>query len=405
MSAGKLPDWQRTKHAGVFVRHRQDCPAREAGRCRCQRSYRVRYRDDDGRSRWSRVLSSEAEARGWQVDRRRGQAPEARAHTRARPFRELAEVWIAGVESGDIAQRRSHRPYAPRTVRLYRTDLKRYVLPDMGGRAAEALTAADWQTWLEALRRQGLKRNTIDRILNTPRNIYRWACSPTRRLLPVNATLGLELPARDETPRDRVAPPDEARELLAALEPGDRAGYALAFYGGLRRGEFLALEWSDVSLEERRVRVVRSKTEAGIRSVPITAALRTILLEAWMRQGRPSAGRVVVGPRGDGLSEHALRSRALVAWERAGLERITPHECRHTFASYCIASGMNAKAITVLMGHSSVDVTFDRYGHLFPGHEAEAADRLDSYLAGARVTNLVTNEDGDHAGIGTSEPL
>ena len=60
------------------------------------------------------------------------------------------------------------------------------------------------------------------------------------------------------------------------------------------------------------------------------------------------------------------------------LDRITPHECRHTFASYLIASGLNAKAVTTLMGHSSIQITFDRYGHLFPGHEDEAAEGLDA---------------------------
>jgi hypothetical protein len=45
--------------------------------------------------------------------------------------------------------------------------------------------------------------------------------------------------------------------------------------------------------------------------------------------------------------------------------------------------GVNAKAVTVLLGHSSIQITFDRYGHLFPGHEDEAAERLDAYMAAA----------------------
>jgi integrase len=79
------------------------------------------------------------------------------------------------------------------------------------------------------------------------------------------------------------------------------------------------------------------------------------------------------------------------AWAAARVERITPHECRHTFASYLIASGLNAKAVTALLGHSSIQITFDRYRHLFPGHEDEAAERLDAYMAAA-VTKAVTDE-------------
>jgi integrase len=56
-----------------------------------------------------------------------------------------------------------------------------------------------------------------------------------------------------------------------------------------------------------------------------------------------------------------------------------PHECRHTFASFAIAAGV-AKALCEYMGRSSIQVTYDRYGHLMPGNEAEAAGLLDAYL-------------------------
>jgi integrase len=66
----------------------------------------------------------------------------------------------------------------------------------------------------------------------------------------------------------------------------------------------------------------------------------------------------------------------------AGFEPITLHEARHTFASLMIAAGVNAKALSTYMGHSSITITFDRYGHLIPGNEGEAAELLDVYLAG-----------------------
>jgi integrase len=63
------------------------------------------------------------------------------------------------------------------------------------------------------------------------------------------------------------------------------------------------------------------------------------------------------------------------------LERITLHECRHTFASLMIAAGVNAKALSTFMGHANISITLDRYGHLMPGTEGEAAGLLDTYLA------------------------
>ena len=71
--------------------------------------------------------------------------------------------------------------------------------------------------------------------------------------------------------------------------------------------------------------------------------------------------------------------------ELAALEPITLHECRHTFASLMIAAGVNAKALSTFMGHSSITITLDRYGHLFPGNEAEAAGLLDAFLERANT--------------------
>jgi integrase len=60
---------------------------------------------------------------------------------------------------------------------------------------------------------------------------------------------------------------------------------------------------------------------------------------------------------------------------------VTPHDCRHTFASLMIAAGVNAKQRCTYMGHSSVNITFDRHGHLMPGNESQAAALLDDLLA------------------------
>ena len=71
-------------------------------------------------------------------------------------------------------------------------------------------------------------------------------------------------------------------------------------------------------------------------------------------------------------------------WKAAGLERITFHQCRHTYASLMIAAGVNAKALSTFMGHANISITLDRYGHLMPGSEAEAAGLLDAYLEAKR---------------------
>jgi integrase len=87
---------------------------------------------------------------------------------------------------------------------------------------------------------------------------------------------------------------------------------------------------------------------------------------------------------GDPFVPSTVRRRALKAWEAAKLRAITPHECRHTYVSTVLASRVDVKAVSVWTGHSSTSTTTDRYGHIMPGAEAEAARKMQAYLDAAR---------------------
>lgn len=67
----------------------------------------------------------------------------------------------------------------------------------------------------------------------------------------------------------------------------------------------------------------------------------------------------------------------------AKMDPLTPHEARHCAASYLIAAGLNAKQLSVYIGHSDIRTTYNRYGHLMPGGEREAATMLDVFLSRA----------------------
>lgn len=85
------------------------------------------------------------------------------------------------------------------------------------------------------------------------------------------------------------------------------------------------------------------------------------------------------------INVDSLIARAKAAWKKAKLDSITLHECRHTFASLMIAADVNAKALSTYMGHANIGITLDRYGHLMPGNEEEAASLLDAYLERANT--------------------
>ena len=194
----------------------------------------------------------------------------------------------------------------------------------------------------------------------------------------------VELPPNDEKPRLRVAFAPEAEKLLGALEPEDAVPYAMALYAGLRRSEIHRLEWPEV-LDGRRIAsrllVTRSKSEAGReRRPPIAEPLRDVLRRAWLRQGRPSEGKVIERS----VMSSKLAERATKAWDRAGLRRITLHECRHTYASLLMAAGYTLKELMEFMGHADLQMV-NRYVKLLPQPgEEDTAARLNDYLERAR---------------------
>jgi integrase len=335
-----------------------------------------------------KTFASLAEAKAWRTDAqvalRRGTMHAGSTGT----LREAAEPWLEGVKSGAIRNRSGHT-YKPSAIRGYETALVMRVLPGLGGLRLSEIRRVDLQDFADRLCADGLDPSTVRNTLMPLRAIFRRALA--RGEVAVNPTSGLELPAM-EGARDRIASPAEAAELLAALPQRDRAIWATAMYAGLRRGELLALRWEDVDLAAGVIHVERSwdakegavgpKSRAGRRTVPIPAVLRDYLVERKLSSGR-HVGLVFGTGYTQPFTPSNVRKRANATWARAGLEPIGLHECRHTFASLMIAAGVNAKALSAYMGHSSVTITLDRYGHLMPGNESEAAQLLDSYLARA----------------------
>ena len=182
-----------------------------------------------------------------------------------------------------------------------------------------------------------------------------------------------------------VVAPDKIEPILAVVARRDRALWATAFYAGLRRGELYALRPGDVDLAAGVIHVRRGwdavegeiepKSARGRRRVPIPASLRDHLVERRLEAGE---GAYVFG----GAREaRRMTERGSAAIKAAGFGALPIHDARHTYASLMIAAGVNAKALSEFMGHATIAITFDLYGHLLPGAHDEAAGLLDAFLA------------------------
>jgi len=266
----------------------------------------------------------------------------------------------------------------------YRRSLESHALPEFGHLRLSAVDRHRVQNLVDRLVARGLVCNAILPL----RAIYRRAFA--RSEVAVNPTLGLSLPAV-RARRERIARREEAAELITALPEAEWALWTTALYAGLRRGELQGLRWKDVDLDLGLIRVERSwdriagpiepKSRAGRRRVPLSASLRKQMATHRLLQGGGGEDLCFGATAERAFDASTVADRARSAWRRAGLEPISLHECRHTYAAFMIAAGVNAKALSTYMGHSAITVTLDRYGHLMPGSERETGEMLEAYLA------------------------
>lgn len=392
---------------GVRKRHSKGCATRNGRRCNCNAGYEawVFSRRDEKKIR--RTFPREAEAKSWRADAKRALDRGTLRAPRPTTLRQAWEAWIAGAEAGTI-RNRSGDPFKPSALRAYRSAMKNRVLPALGSVRLADLHRPAIQDLADTLVAEGLSPSSVQTTLLPLRAIFR--CAISRGELAINPCTDLQLPAVRGR-RERFASPDEATALIAATPEGDRTIWATAMYAGLRLGELRALRVEDVDFARGVIRVERGwdpvkgeiklKSHAGRRKVPISGVLRGFLLDHLARTGREGSELIFGRTASDPFTPNRVQGRADDSWKAANsrerelaaeeerqpvlLERITPHACRHTFASLMIAAGVNAKALSTFMGHANISITLDRYGHLMPGAENEAAALLNAYLVARRA--------------------
>jgi integrase len=394
----------KTSATGIRKRHSKGCPGAAGDRCSCKAGYEasVYLKREDRKLR--RTFERLGEAKAWRAEMTAASSRrEIRTPTK-RTVREAGDTLLEGMASGTVRDR-SGRPYKPATIRSYRRSLVERVYTEYGPLQLAEIRRSDLRDFIGRLLVKGLAPSTIRNTLDPLRVIFREALEDDTTGISINPTARLRLPSGRKK-RDRVASPGEAASLLVALPDSERALWATAFYAGLRRGELRALRWVDVNLGSSEISVERSwdqvkgpldpKSDAGQRTVPILGALRDHLLEHKLATGREGEDLVFGRTAALPFVPSSIRSRAIASWDTANvreekraegsggkpasLEPIALHEARHTFASLLIDAGVNAKAVQEFMGHSTITMTFDTYGHLMPGARDQVRERMNAYL-------------------------
>ena len=185
---------------------------------------------------------------------------------------------------------------------------------------------------------------------------------------------------------------EDQRMILRSIKekPTPRnLGIYMALATGMRIGELCALRWQDIDLRAGTVRVENTisriyrpksggpstvlvtgkpKTPSSRREIPISDDLSVLLLR--LSHGRTGADYVLTaGPKP--TEPRAYRNHFNSFQDSLGIERRNFHALRHTFATRCIEAGFDAKTVSALLGHSSINTTLDLYVH--PGYDKKKA--------------------------------
>jgi integrase len=270
--------------------------------------------------------------------------------------------------------------------------LRTHVLPAFGGTPIGKITPLDVRQWVAELARSGKAPATVHKAYQTLSKVL--AAAVDSGLLARSPCQRIPLP-KIEQDEMRFCTPEEVHALAAAIDPRFRALILFDASCGLRLSELAGLQRQHLDLGRRVVRIVLNavevrgdivwgapKTRAGRRVVPIPASVADVLadhVDEFVRS-EPDAP-VFPGRYGGVLRAGAWRNRFFYpAVERAGIDRLRPHDLRHTAVALWIAAGANPKQIARWAGHTSVSVVLDRYGHLYQGHEGAVLTQLDRLL-------------------------
>jgi integrase len=390
---------------GVRPRHSERCASkRTGGTCDCDPPWEASVWSTFDKRKIRKTLPTRQAAIKW---RRKhyglAESGQLRAPTRM-TLAETAYTWLEMASSGEI-RNRSGRTYKPSALRTIEGDFRLRLIPELGMHFMSDIERSDLQARVNAWQARH-SASKVHACVNAARVLWRDfdLVTGANNLLVIDPTKGLRLPAVPIT-RERIATTHEAHRLIAALEQEDQALWGTAMYAGIRLGELRALRVEKIDLALKRIKVhagwdqyegeIDTKTEKGKRTTVVIDLLEDLLVRHLKRTGRSGRDLVFGKTASDPFCPGTIHNKAKRAWKEARQledeaniipegERVRPiglHDSRHTAVSHMLDAGITIDKVSKFMGHASITVTIDRYGHLLPGGEAEAAEILNEYHA------------------------
>ena len=291
-----------------------------------------------------------------------------------------------------------------KTFDQYETILRTHIIPDIGDIRLADLKTMHIQRIINKMYDSGLSHRTIE----VMKIVIHAALKQAQRnkLVSENVCENVVLP-RKQPKRIRVLNENEQTKLIAALKDNYIGrGLLFALYTGMRRGEVLALKWSDYDKNEKTISITKAlsrvrtynkdgnktmltvttpKTDTSIRTVPLIDKAVELLAEHKRKQERymelvgdyyTDNDLIFSSSRGDYLDPGNFNRKLNKTVKKIGIPRISPHVLRHSFATRGLEAEVSLKAMQELLGHSSITVTGDIYTHILKEQKRKEISKL-----------------------------
>ena len=286
--------------------------------------------------------------------------------------------------------------------------LRLYVVPVMGNRSIEKVDSAAIEGLMSSLAQSNLRTSSINTVRAKLHALFGFAVR--QGILDSNPVAKVPRYSESGGKPSQVQSPwtlEEARAALAAFRDSDLEAFLLiALSTGMRKGEILALRWSDVNFANQTLKIQRSrgerrqlglngdveikltegapKTQASVRTLPMSDELAASLLQLrnhrFQRSGLATNEHIILGANGAPMSPSYLTRAFNRQLKGAGLRRIRIHDLRHTVAHLALEAGVLLEEISQGFGHSGVEITKRTYASVVQALSDRFATKVSTIL-------------------------
>lgn len=285
----------------------------------------------------------------------------------------------------------------PRTYKQYEDIINKRLIPALGEYEMEELTPIILQRYVVELSKKGNAKTGKGLAPNSVNCIILVLHSSLSMAYILGQTKEIHVdkikrPRTSEKPVDSFSKSEQKMiEQAVLVDKRDKMfGIVLCLYTGLRIGELLALEWSDIDLAKAELSVTKTcydgmnesgkicritgspKTNSSTRVIPIPKQIIPHLREIKKR----STSKYVVGNGSKIISVRSYQRSFELLLKKQNISHHGFHALRHTFATRAIECGMDVKSLSEILGHKNPTITLKRYVHSFMEHKRDFMNRL-----------------------------